>query len=99
MQVERRPLVLVAAETPDGAEHSIILQNAETVKLVAAPGKSAVASNSLNALGGAAAAAGGVGRGRAVPVTELKEGQRLLVHVSTAGRHMGVAVEETLSEV
>ena len=39
-QVESRPLVLVAARTEDGVEHSIIVQNAETVKLVGPPGQS-----------------------------------------------------------
>lgn len=34
VKVERRPLVLVSAESPSGAEHSVILQNAETVRLV-----------------------------------------------------------------
>ena len=39
-QVESRPLVLVAARTEDGVEHSIIVQNAETVKLVGPPRQS-----------------------------------------------------------
>lgn len=36
MKIERRPLVLVEAQTADGRNHSIILQNAETVKLLSA---------------------------------------------------------------
>ncbi|EIE20726.1 DHQS-domain-containing protein, partial [Coccomyxa subellipsoidea C-169] len=34
VKVERRPLVLLEAETPDGEAHSLLLQNAETVRLI-----------------------------------------------------------------
>lgn len=34
VKIEKRPLVLVEADTEDGLVHSILLQNAETVKLV-----------------------------------------------------------------
>ncbi|CAL8468068.1 g7607 [Coccomyxa elongata] len=34
VKVERRPLVLLEAETVDGQAHSLLLQNAETVRLV-----------------------------------------------------------------
>eukprot|EP00884_Botryococcus_braunii_P019779 jgi/Botrbrau1/6485/Bobra.0034s0058.1 len=33
-KIERRPMVLVEAETSDGQRHSLMLQNAETVKLM-----------------------------------------------------------------
>lgn len=36
MKIERRPLILVEARTSDGRHHSVILQNAETVKLLSA---------------------------------------------------------------
>jgi len=38
VKVERRPLLLVRAEAPGGATHSVILQNAETIRLVDAAG-------------------------------------------------------------
>lgn len=38
VKVERRPLVLVRAESPGGGRHSVILQNAETIRLVDASG-------------------------------------------------------------
>jgi 3-dehydroquinate synthase II len=38
VKVERRPLLLVRAEGPGGASHSVILQNAETIRLVSAGG-------------------------------------------------------------
>lgn len=34
VKVERRPLLLVRAESPGGTGHSVILQNAETIRLV-----------------------------------------------------------------
>jgi len=34
VKVERRPLVLLRAVAPSGGEHSIVLQNAETIRLV-----------------------------------------------------------------
>jgi 3-dehydroquinate synthase II len=40
VKVERRPLVLVRATSPTGDEHSIVLQNAETIRLVGPGGTS-----------------------------------------------------------
>jgi 3-dehydroquinate synthase II len=40
VKVERRPLVLVRAHSPSGGEHSIVLQNAETIRLVGVGGAS-----------------------------------------------------------
>jgi len=47
VKVERRPLVLVRAEAPGGASHSVILQNAETIRLVNAAGTVSVAKLSV----------------------------------------------------
>lgn len=38
-KVERRPLLLVRAETPSGGLHSVILQNAETIRLTGPGGR------------------------------------------------------------
>jgi 3-dehydroquinate synthase II len=38
VKVERRPLVLVRAVSPSGGEHSVVLQNAETIRLVGPAG-------------------------------------------------------------
>lgn len=38
VKVERRPLILVRAETSGGERHSVILQNAETIRLVDSSG-------------------------------------------------------------
>lgn len=73
VKVERRPLLLVRAEGPGGARHSVILQNAETIRLVD-------------------------GSGRAVSVAKLSVGDSVLLAEESAGRHFGVAVEETIRE-
>ena len=73
VKVERRPLLLVQAKSPAGAVHSVILQNAETIRLVG-PG------------------------GAATSVAKLGEGDAVLLAEEKAGRHFGVAVEETIRE-
>lgn len=78
--MEARPLVIVSAATPDGAEHSVILQNAETVKLVGPVDADA-------------------GSWQTLPVTDMAAGDVVLVRRSAAGRHMGMAVQEQLSEL
>ena len=56
-----------------GCPISLVLQNAETIRLVSPDGK-------------------------AVSVTNLKQGDRVLGHIEKAGRHFGMQVEETLIE-
>ncbi len=73
VKVERRPLLLVRALAPSGNEHSIVLQNAETIRLVG-PGDAAVS------------------------VARIKAGDEVLLMEERAGRHFGVAVEETIRE-
>lgn len=85
-QVEARPLVIITVETADGAEHSVILQNAETVKLVG-PGADTDAAAAADE------------PWRTIPVTAIRLGDVVLVRRSDAGRHMGIAVQEKLSEV
>lgn len=72
-KIERRPLLLIRAVAPSGREHTVILQNAETIRVVG-PG------------------------GKAVSVAALAPGDALLVAEEAAGRHFGVAVEETIRE-
>lgn len=73
VKVERRPLLLVAARSPSGAVHSVVLQNAETIRLVG-PGE------------------------RATSMGRLAVGDAVLLAEERAGRHFGVAVEETIRE-
>jgi 3-dehydroquinate synthase II len=71
-KIEKRPVMLIEAETK-GQPISLVLQNAETIRLVSPDGK-------------------------AVSVTALKKGDKVLGHVEKAGRHFGMQVEETLIE-
>lgn len=73
VKVERRPLLLVRAEAPSGRSYSVVLQNAETVRLVD-PG------------------------GDALSVARISAGDSVLLAEEAAGRHFGVAVEETIRE-
>ncbi|MEM2025953.1 MAG: 3-dehydroquinate synthase II, partial [Desulfurococcaceae archaeon] len=65
-KIEWRPLILVEAEC-EGRRGHVILQNAETIRLVTSDGSK--------------------------PVTELKPGDAVLVHVEEGARHLGWLVE------
>lgn len=71
-KIEKRPMMLVEAEA-EGQPISLVLQNAETIRLVR-PG------------------------GKAVSVTTLKPGDKVLGRIEKAGRHFGMQVDETLIE-
>jgi 3-dehydroquinate synthase II len=67
-KIEFRPLFLIEAEV-EGAKIKVILQNAETIRLVTVDGSK--------------------------PVTELKAGDEVLVHMAArGGRHFGVSVTD-----
>ncbi len=72
VKIEKRPMVLVEAEF-NGIVGSVILQNAETIKLVSKDGSH-------------------------VSVSELKEGDEVLVWIGEKARHFGVEVEEFIIE-
>ncbi len=73
-KVERRPLALVRAKAEE-SEGTVILQYAETIRLVSEDGN-------------------------AVSVSDLKEGDRVLVYIPEGpkGRHFGRAVDEFILE-
>lgn len=71
-KIERRPMLLIEAEA-EGQPISLVLQNAETIRLMDPQGK-------------------------ALPVTTLKSGDKVLAHVEKSGRHFGMKVEESLIE-
>ncbi len=73
-KIERRPLAVVKARA-DNVEGTVILQYAETIRLVSS-------------------------KGEAISVTDLKPGDRVLVHIPSGpkGRHFGMAVEEYILE-
>jgi len=71
-KIERRPMMLIEAEA-QGHPVSLVLQNAETIRLVDPQGK-------------------------AIAVTSLKPGDKVLAHTAQGGRHFGMKVEESLTE-
>jgi 3-dehydroquinate synthase II len=80
-KIEKRPMMLIEAKAlyRSGAGQatecpiSLVLQNAETIRLVNPDGK-------------------------AVSVTTLKPGDKVLAHIEKAGRHFGMQIEETSIE-
>lgn len=71
-KIEKRPMILIEAEA-EGAPISLVMQNAETIRLVSPDGK-------------------------AISITNLKAGDKILGHIEKAGRHFGMKVDETLIE-
>jgi 3-dehydroquinate synthase II len=71
-KIEKRPMMLIEAEAK-GMPISLVMQNAETIRLVSPHGK-------------------------AVSITDLKPGDKVLGHIEKAGRHFGIKVDETLIE-
>jgi 3-dehydroquinate synthase II len=71
-KIEKRPMMLIEAEA-EGQPITLVMQNAETIRLVNPDGK-------------------------AVSITSLKPGDKVLAHIEKAGRHFGMQVDETLIE-
>ncbi|MDD5327290.1 MAG: 3-dehydroquinate synthase II [Phycisphaerae bacterium] len=71
-KIEKRPMMLIEAQA-EGMPISLVLQNAETIRLVSPDGK-------------------------AISITSLKPGDKVLGHIEKAGRHFGMQVDETLIE-
>jgi 3-dehydroquinate synthase II len=71
-KIEKRPMMLIEAEA-EGEPLSLVMQNAETIRLVSPKGK-------------------------AISITTLKPGDKVLGHIEKAGRHFGMQVDETLVE-
>jgi 3-dehydroquinate synthase II len=71
-KIEKRPMMLIEAEA-EGMPISLVMQNAETIRLVDPKGK-------------------------AVSITSLKSGDKVLGHIEKTGRHFGIKVDETLIE-
>jgi 3-dehydroquinate synthase II len=71
-KIEKRPMLLIEADA-EGEPISLVMQNAETIRLVDPDGK-------------------------AVSITNLKPGDKVLGHIEKAGRHFGMKVDETLIE-
>ncbi|PSP68796.1 3-dehydroquinate synthase II [Halobacteriales archaeon QS_1_69_70] len=72
VKIESRPMFRIEAETDDGDRVETLLQNAETIKVATAAGRTAV--------------------------TELEEGDEVLLYYEDVARHFGEAVEESIIE-
>ena len=72
VKIESRPMFRIEAETDDGDRVETLLQNAETIKVATAAGRTAV--------------------------TELEEGEEVLLYYEDVARHFGEAVEESIIE-
>lgn len=70
-KIEVRPMLIVEA-VHNGRTYNVILQNAETIKMVTPNG--------------------------AKSVTSIKKGDKVLAHLTTGGRHFGMAIDETITE-
>ncbi|MBS7609283.1 3-dehydroquinate synthase II [Candidatus Bathyarchaeota archaeon] len=68
-KIEWRPMILIEASC-DGSLGKVIVQNAETIRLVTPDGSKSI--------------------------SELKPGDRLLVHMEEGGRHFGILVKEEM---
>ncbi len=84
-------------ETTDGQVHSVMLQNAETVKLLG-PSMAGSCSTRDGSSGHAGDVAGVAHAWVARPVTELVPGEPVFVLRAAAARHTGIAVEEFVVE-
>ena len=91
--------VLVEAVTSEGLPLSLQLQNAETVKLVGPSALSAVDDVPASVSGCATTGDGAAEAAwRAISVSELGVGDRLLVLLQEGARHTGIAIEESIVE-
>jgi 3-dehydroquinate synthase class II len=97
--------VLVEAETPDGEVHSLLLQNAETVRLIGpsahqSGGRKAGADIQLTNedFDRARQKHGEQAEWRAISVSELKPGQQVYVLRQAAARHTGISIDEFIRE-
>ena len=101
-------MVLVTVVTADGEESSVLLQNAETVRLVGpAPACSSGGGSSGDPEadayvwqeGGCQRSSSGGGRTwRAISVSHLQPGDEVLLLRQGAARHTGIAIDEAITE-
>lgn len=86
--------VLVEARTRDGLVHSLLLQNAETVRLVGP----ASTSQSSEQAAGDDTREGSPASWRSIPVSEVEVGNKVLLRKQGAARHTGISINESIVE-
>lgn len=96
--------VLVEAETHDGQRHSILLQNAETVRLIG-PCMTLSSVLDMEDKSGPSQApkppevfGSQQSQSDAVSVSELQIGQPVYLHLQGAARHTGISIQENIVE-
>ena len=89
--------MLIEAETADHAVHSLLLQNAETVRLVGPAEQSSAASGEGTERDGASQGNGAAGW-RAVSVSQIQVGDKVYLRQQGAARHTGISIEESIVE-
>lgn len=100
--------MLVEAETPDQARHSLLVQNAETVRLVGPAADASQRNQGGAGCDGSAAAkhisgvevsTEGLHKDwQALSVSQLQVGDRLFVRRQAAARHTGISINESITE-
>jgi 3-dehydroquinate synthase class II len=97
--------VLVEAETQDGQRHSILLQNAETVRLIGPRMAMSSVSNMEDISGPSQTSVQSEvsvsqqSQSDAVSVSELQIGQPVYLHLQGAARHTGISIHENCGKV
>lgn len=86
--------MLVEAETADHVAHSLLLQNAETVRLVGPSNENSSSSEEADSKSSPSSEAGW----RAIPVSQLKIGDKLYVRQQDGARHTGISINESIVE-
>lgn len=92
--------MLLEAETMDGQVHSLLLQNAETVRLVG-PSEAQPAlheSRHVTAESSGAAHDGMSVKWHVISVSELHVGQCVFIRRQGAARHTGISIDEFIRE-
>ena len=89
--------VLIEAETADHAVHSLLLQNAETVRLVG-PAKQSSAAVGAGAERDGEGKDHGATAWRAVSVSQMQVGDKVFMRQQVAALHTGISIKESIVE-
>ncbi|KAG6543502.1 hypothetical protein Mapa_015172 [Marchantia paleacea] len=84
VKIESRPLMLIEVEF-EGSTYSLLLQNAETVCLVSPSASDLLVGD-------------GMAETRALPVTKMKPGDKVIVSLQGGARHTGLQIDEFILE-
>jgi 3-dehydroquinate synthase class II len=86
--------MLIEAKTGDGTVHSLLLQNAETVRLVGPVSEDSSAGRGEEQSSKRGSKAGWM----AIPVSQMQVGDKVYVWQQDAARHTGINIQESIVE-